>query len=232
MQPARAHTHARPRTRTHAHAHAHSRAHAHAHADTDTHTHPHLVPVLSQPRRRARDRDRARRLQDAARLVEDVLDGRADGGVVNQQHAVHQLAAQPERLRADLAAAQGMHACRAASASVTGASASVTGAAGSHVTCCGPGCVADGCARLTCLTATPSAKPSTRHSVMRRPCSSDIAIALAPVGSTPITCQRSSDTQWQHSASAAARQPRTRARWARVRQRCAARAPGCVGAAS
>lgn len=37
-------------------------------------------------------------LQDVARLREDVLDGGADGGVVDQHDAVTVLLAQPERL--------------------------------------------------------------------------------------------------------------------------------------
>ena len=39
----------------------------------------------------------------------------------------------------------------------------------------------------TVLTATPSAKASTRDRVTRRPAARDWAIALAPAGSTPIT---------------------------------------------
>ena len=39
----------------------------------------------------------------------------------------------------------------------------------------------------TCLTAVPSAKASTLDRVMRRPSARDMAIALAPTVSTPIT---------------------------------------------
>jgi hypothetical protein len=43
---------------------------------------------------------------------------------------------------------------------------------------------------LTCLTATPSAKASTRDSVILLPCFRDMAMALAPHGSTPNTWQQ------------------------------------------
>mmetsp|Transcript_30774 Transcript_30774/g.68188 ORF Transcript_30774/g.68188 Transcript_30774/m.68188 type:complete len:237 (-) Transcript_30774:1144-1854(-) len=42
------------------------------------------------------------RLKDGPGLIEHVLDGCADGAVVHQDDSVHQLAAQPERLHANL----------------------------------------------------------------------------------------------------------------------------------
>ena len=59
-------------------------------------------PMALAPRLDARDRERARRLEDRARVLEHVLDRRARGVGVDQHDVVDQLAADPERLLADL----------------------------------------------------------------------------------------------------------------------------------
>lgn len=67
-----------------------------------TTTTTHLVSILLEPGLGPRHSHSACRLKYAASLVEDVLDGCGYGGIVHQQHTINQLAAQPERLGANL----------------------------------------------------------------------------------------------------------------------------------
>lgn len=131
------------------------------------------------------------------------LDGGADGAVADEDDAVQQLAAQPERLLAHLhqttRAATAAHRRPPSSRHITPSVSPCLLVLACHASLplpC-PGLGPGACKALTCLTATPSAKASTRDSAMRSPRWRLCAMALAPVGSTPMICgHNSSASTW------------------------------------